>query len=34
MFEGLGPESSDLELRDLDPRNALRQHIADAWRDD
>jgi sec-independent protein translocase protein TatB len=26
----LGPEYSDLELRDLDPRNIVRKHIAEA----
>lgn len=26
----LGPEYSDLELRDLDPRNLVRKHITDA----
>jgi sec-independent protein translocase protein TatB len=31
---GLGPEHDDLELRDLDPRNVVRKHLAEAWRDD
>jgi sec-independent protein translocase protein TatB len=26
----LGPEYSDLELRDLDPRNLVRKHISEA----
>jgi sec-independent protein translocase protein TatB len=26
----LGPEFSDLELRDLDPRNLVRKHITEA----
>ena len=26
----LGPEYADLELRDLDPRNIVRKHIAEA----
>jgi sec-independent protein translocase protein TatB len=26
----LGPEYSDLELRDLDPRNLVRKHITEA----
>lgn len=30
----LGPEYSDLELRDLDPRNIVRKHIAEALEDD
>ena len=29
----LGPEYSDLELRDLDPRNIVRKHIAEAMAD-
>ena len=31
----LGPEYSDFELTDLDPRRAIRKHIIDAaWEDD
>ncbi|TCJ22419.1 sec-independent translocase [Nocardioides jejuensis] len=30
----LGPEYADLELRDLDPRRIVRQHLTDALRDD
>lgn len=30
----LGPEYSDLELRDLDPREIVRRHIAEALEDD
>lgn len=30
----LGPEYSDLELRDLDPRNIVRRHIIEAMEDD
>jgi sec-independent protein translocase protein TatB len=29
----LGPEFADLELSDLDPRNAVRKHIMEAWDD-
>lgn len=27
----LGPEYSDFELTDLDPRRAVRKYLADAW---
>lgn len=27
----LGPEFSDFELTDLDPRRAIKKHIIDAW---
>lgn len=27
----LGPEFADFELSDLDPRNAVRKYINDAW---
>ena len=27
----LGPEYADFELRDLDPRRAVRKYIEDAW---
>ena len=27
----LGPEYADFELRDLDPRQAIRKHILEAW---
>lgn len=27
----LGPEFSDFELTDLDPRRAIRKHIMEAW---
>jgi sec-independent protein translocase protein TatB len=30
----LGPEYADLELRDLDPREIVRRHIAEAMDDD
>lgn len=30
----LGPEYSDLELRDLDPREIVRRHIAEALEDE
>ena len=30
----LGPEFSDLELRDLDPRTIVRKHIVEAMEDD
>ena len=30
----LGPEYSDFELTDLDPRRAIRKHIIDAWDED
>lgn len=30
----LGPEYSDLQLRDLDPRAIVRKHIAEAMADD
>ena len=30
----LGPEYADLELRDLDPREIVRRHIAEALEDD
>lgn len=30
----LGPEYSDLELRDLDPREIVRRHIAEALDED
>src|SRR5690606_34133743 len=30
----LGPDYSDFELSDLDPRRALRKHILEAWEDD
>ena len=30
----LGPEYADLELRDLDPREIVRKHIAEAMEDD
>ena len=30
----LGPEFADLELRDLDPREIVRKHIAEAMADD
>lgn len=30
----LGPEYADLELRDLDPRTVVRQHMAEAMRED
>ncbi|GAB2986797.1 sec-independent translocase [Nocardioides montaniterrae] len=30
----LGPEFSDLELRDLDPRTIVRKHIAEALAED
>lgn len=30
----LGPEFADLELADLDPRNAVRKHILEAMQDE
>jgi sec-independent protein translocase protein TatB len=30
----LGPEYADLELRDLDPREIVRRHLAEALEDD
>jgi sec-independent protein translocase protein TatB len=30
----LGPEYSDFELTDLDPRRAIRKHIMEAWDED
>ena len=30
----LGPEFADLELADLDPRNAVRKHILEAMEED
>lgn len=30
----LGPEYSEFELTDLDPRRALRKHIQEAWEED
>lgn len=30
----LGPEFSEFELSDLDPRKAVRKHILDAWDED
>ena len=27
----LGPEYADFELTDLDPRRAIRKHLAEAW---
>ncbi len=30
----LGPEFADFELSDLDPRQAVRKHILEAWDDD
>lgn len=32
--EELGPEFSDFELTDLDPRRAVRKYIDDAWNED
>ena len=29
----LGPEYSEFELTDLDPRRAIRKHIMEAWED-
>ena len=34
LREELGPEYSDLELRDLDPRAIVRKHINEALLDD
>ena len=33
LREELGPEFSDLELRDLDPRTIVRKHIIEAMED-
>jgi sec-independent protein translocase protein TatB len=30
----LGPDYADFELRDLDPRRAIRKHILEAWDED
>jgi sec-independent protein translocase protein TatB len=30
----LGPEFADFELSDLDPRNAVRKYVNDAWDED
>ena len=30
----LGPDYADFELRDLDPRRAIRKHIIEAWDED
>ncbi len=30
----LGPDYANLELRDLDPRQLVRKHIAEAWETD
>jgi sec-independent protein translocase protein TatB len=30
----LGPEYADFELTDLDPRQAIRKHILEAWEDE
>jgi sec-independent protein translocase protein TatB len=34
LREELGPEFSDLELRDLDPRAIVRRHIMEAMEDE
>jgi sec-independent protein translocase protein TatB len=34
LREELGPEYAELELRDLDPREIVRRHIAEALEDD
>jgi sec-independent protein translocase protein TatB len=34
LREELGPEYADLELRDLDPREIVRRHIAEALEDE
>jgi sec-independent protein translocase protein TatB len=34
LREELGPEYADLQLRDLDPRQAIRKHILEAIDDD
>ncbi|WP_182524003.1 sec-independent translocase [Nocardioides dongkuii] len=33
LREELGPEYSDLELRDLDPRTIVRKHVIEAMED-
>ncbi len=30
----LGPDYADFELRDLDPRRAIRKHMLEAWDED
>ena len=30
----LGPDYADFELRDLDPRRAIRKHLMETWDDD
>ena len=34
LRDGLGPEFADFELSDLDPRQAVRKHILEAFEDD
>ena len=34
LREELGPEYADLELRDLDPRNIVKRHIAEVLEED
>lgn len=34
LREELGPEYADLELRDLDPREVVRRHIAEVMEED
>ncbi len=34
LREELGPEYADLQLRDLDPRQAIRKHILEAMEED
>jgi sec-independent protein translocase protein TatB len=34
LREQLGPDYADLELRDLDPREIVRRHVAEAMDDD
>lgn len=34
LREELGPDYADLELRDLDPRNIVKKHIAEVLEDD
>jgi sec-independent protein translocase protein TatB len=34
LREGLGPEFSDFEFTDLDPRNLVRKHLLEGFDDD
>jgi sec-independent protein translocase protein TatB len=34
LQEGLGPEFSDFDINDLNPKNFVRKHLMDGWDDD